>query len=106
MEKVKLSPEQYWEWRTTIAEMQTAEKELKLKGAQYEGQQKDLEIVRLKSALFRHTMMSADAAFKQHQEEYKRFKAELEDSLGVSLDNKVIDEVTFEIKELPDNGTS
>lgn len=101
----KLTPEEYWEWRTTIAEMQNAEAEHRVNTLKAALMAKDIEISQLKLNSFKAVIRSSEENKKAHDSEYKRFKGKLEERLGISLDNKVIDDLTFEVREI-DNGTN
>lgn len=101
VEKPKLNREDYWEWRTTIAEFNDAKSKLELNEARLKLLQKDVELSMVKQQLHAATLVrssreSADSA----KAEYHRFKKVLEEKLGRSLDNCVIDDVTFEVKNL------
>lgn len=101
----KLTPEEYWEWRTTIAEMGEAKSDLNIANLKLAMQAKDIEIAQLKLHAFKQVVRAAQDKKNTYDSEYKRFKGKIEERLGISLDNKVIDDVTFEVKEI-DNGTS
>lgn len=100
----KLTGEEYWEWMSKIekmgrkkSELVTAESESKM--LQMEYQNKALQI-----ALHNKTRLeSAKAAVETALGEYKALKERIEGRLGFKLDAKAIDEVTFEVKDLPKN---
>lgn len=101
-EKKALSPAQYWEWRTTISEMQTAQAQHKISELELKLMQKDAEIQIARIQLFQKLKVEqSQKSFEAAQAEYKRFKEVLEKDLDVSLNDKIIDEVTFEIKDVP-----
>jgi len=102
---MKLLPEEYWEWRTTIAEMHNANAEAQLAHAKIAIQGKDVEIAQLRLNAYKHVVKRVDENKKAYDSEYKRFKGKIEERLGISLDNKVIDDLTFEVKDIND-GTS
>jgi hypothetical protein len=98
-----LTPVEYWEWRTTIAELNTEKQNYYKTEMEFKLLQKDAEIHAVRMQLFQRTRMDAvKDALRNAQAEYERFTGVLEKSLGQSLKNKVIDDVTFEVKELPD----
>lgn len=100
--KPKLTWAQYWEWRTTIAEMNTAKSQVETSDLNFKLLCKDAEILRVRAELFaRISIGDAKAAYEQTQKEYLRFKKVLEDSLGTTLSGKLIDEITLEVKDLP-----
>lgn len=96
----KLNWAQYWEWRTTIEEMNHAKTKYEKASVEYGSRQKDAEIVRLGCALFKPKVDFEKANFDAAKSEYDRFKKKLEETLGQSLDGCVIDEVTLEVKKL------
>lgn len=102
--KTNLSPAQYWEWRTTIAEAETAKEKFKAAQLEYKLLQKEAENLSIRTQLFLRSRMEATKAeVGKTAAEYERFKKVLEENLGQSLNNKLIDDVTFEIRDLPDN---
>lgn len=102
--KTNLSPAQYWEWRTTIAEVETAKEKFKTSQLEYKLLQKEAENLSIRTQLFLRTRMEAvKAEVGKTTAEYERFKKVLEEDLGQSLNNKLIDDVTFEIRDLPDD---
>jgi len=101
-ETKKLTPAQYWEWRTTIVEMQVCKTQLREAELELKLMQKDAELLAVRAMLFAKTKVeSLKAANDASKVEYERFKKVLEDSLGETLSGKMIDEVTYEIKDLP-----
>lgn len=99
--KTALTSAQYWEWRTTIAESEAAKE--KLKSVQLEAKllQKEAENFNTKIQLFISTKVEA-AKTEMHKAfaDYDKMKQRLEESLGESLNNKVIDPITYEVKTL------
>ena len=99
----RLTAEQYWEWRTTIAEMNIKKSELKNSELELKNIQKDIELMTIKYQLFIKTRIeSCNKSLLEHIAEYDRFKLGLEKVLGISLNNKVINDLTFEISDLPE----
>lgn len=108
MEQIRtaLSPVEYWEWRTTIQELETEKQKLLNTELQYKLLQKEAELLTVRQQLFQRTRMdAAKSAVQAAYSEYERFKGVLEKSLGQSLSNKIIDDITFEIREVPDEQT-
>lgn len=95
----KLKASQYWEWRTSIVEMEMADKNLKFAQLQHECMLKDLEIARLRAAIFKTTTQTLEDKKNLAKEEYEKYKTKLEASLGMSLSNCVINE-NFEVNKL------
>lgn len=101
--RTALSPVEYWEWRTTISDMEVAKQKLVNAELQFKLLSKEAEIHAVRQQLFLRTRMeAAKDALKSAHSEYERYKGVLEKSLGQSLSNKVIDDITFEIRDLPD----
>ncbi|MEO5348882.1 MAG: hypothetical protein H7836_04475 [Magnetococcus sp. YQC-3] len=100
----KLTAAEYWEWRTTIAEMQKGDVKLQHVNAEAQVLRKEAEIVGMRYQLFQKVQVqNAKDQSKLLKEEYDSMKKRLEDRLGFSLNNKMIDEITFEVKDLPDS---
>lgn len=96
----RLTPEQYWEWRTTTAEMNLADREMDVAAAQATILAKEAEIAKLRMSLHGNTAMpKAKAKKEEATKEYHDFRLALEKKLGVSMADKVIDE-TFAVKDL------
>ena len=105
--KTSLSPGEYWEWRTTIQELETQKQKFLNAELQFKLMQKESEIHAIKQQLFQRTRMdAAKTALQEAHSEYERFKGVLEKSLGQSLNNKVIDDITFEVREVPDENNN
>lgn len=105
--KTALSPAQYWEWRTTISEREVAQEKLKTTSLELNLLHKDAEILAVRTQLFiRSRLESAKSEAGKAHAEYERFKGELEKDLGQSLNNKLINDVTFEILEAPEQQTT
>jgi predicted metal-binding transcription factor (methanogenesis marker protein 9) len=101
MEDKKLSPEQYYKWRNTISEMWLEESKLKEDGLRVIVMEKDAELSRLRTALYKSQTLNAQREkVSLARSEYERCKKELENQLGISLSGCVIDDVTFEVKML------
>lgn len=100
IETPKLTPGQYWEWRCTIEEMKTAKLYLQLMEAKKSLIQRDIKILDYEGKLKLQTVNAAKQAEADAKKEYERFKGELESSLGMSFENCVIDDVTYEVKKL------
>jgi hypothetical protein len=105
--RTALSPAEYWEWRTTIAELEVRKQKLLCSELQHKVMTKEAETHVVRQQLFLRTRMeAAKTALLEAQSEYERYKGVLEKSLGQSLSNKVIDDITFEIREMPDENNN
>lgn len=98
----KLTAEEYWEWRTTIAELQLAEEKLKTATQEIKLVEKDIGNLQLSAKLLIATNhRRAKDNQNEAKDEYEKFKKLIEERTGTSLNNKIIDDVNFEIKDLP-----
>lgn len=105
--KTALSPGEYWEWRTTISDLEVAKQKLLNTEISLKLMQKESEIHAVRQQLFQRTRMdAAKTALQEAHSEYERFKGVLEKSLGQSLNNKVIDDITFEVRDVPDENNN
>lgn len=96
-----LTPAEYWEWRCAIADMQTAKGELKNSESQLIILKKDIEIASLKARLYElNQYENAKAKVEKSVKEYEDNKKRLEQVHQISLSGKMIDEITYEIKEV------
>jgi hypothetical protein len=102
-----LTAAQYWEWRTTISEMNVAQEKFKTSQLEVKLLQKEAENLAVRTQLLISSRVrDAKEAFEASRVEYERFKKFLEEATGTSLNNKVIDDITFEIKDIPDENTT
>lgn len=97
---MQLTAQQFWEWREKIEEMRHAETQEKVAQLQLALMEKDAEIAKLKTILFKNTIKHHKDAIDLKKRQYEECKAEIEKGLGFSLNGKSIDEITFEIKDL------
>lgn len=108
MKKVKtaLSPGQYWEWRTTISEREIALEKVKNATLELNILNLQAEVLAIRTQLFiRNRLELVKAEAGSAQAEYDRFKQALEKDLGQTLNNKLIDDITFEIRDAPEQQT-
>lgn len=99
----RLTGEQFWQWKHSISEMFKSKKEKELSDAQLIAMRKDIEIATLKAKLFELTQCeSSKQKVEDSTKAYNECKSELEKVHKISLSGKIIDEVTYEIKELQD----
>lgn len=102
----RLTPEQYWEWRTTIAELDIAKKALEIANLQLSATAKDIEILSVKAQVFKSDVISSKKREVSDAElEYLNTKKRIEGLLGISLNGKLIDAATFEVKDAPQSGS-
>lgn len=99
----KLTYQQLNNWKTSIYEMHEAKYLAQVAELEFRLMRKDLEISDLRSNLFvKNKLDAANDRVESAKVEYERIKCELEKELGYSLNEKVIDEFSLEIKDLND----
>jgi len=93
----RLTPAQYWEWRTTIEEK--SHEDTRVKIAELRKQLTESRLSEAKLNVQIATFMLKDALDKQRKisEDCQAFRVELERDLGVSLKECTIDPVFYEI---------
>jgi hypothetical protein len=103
-EKPKLTPQEFWEWRAHInwmfkvsSDLKLAELEAKMMKSEYENKVMQLQLHN------KTRLESAKQAVETSKGEYNALKSRIEERLKISLNNKAIDELTFEVKEIPSN---
>jgi len=100
----RLTGEQYWKWRNTITEMWLAEQKFKTSEMELKFRAKEVELLQAKMQVFvEATVKARRSEAGEAKSEYFNFKRELEKELAIALDGKVIDDVTFEIRELEED---
>lgn len=95
----KLKADEYWEWRTSVAEWKKGEEELKNRQLLQALMEKDLEINRLRIQLFKTQSEDHKGKVSQLKQEYEDTKARLEKKHKVSLNDCIIGE-DFTISKL------
>ena len=102
----KLSDALYWEWRTTIEELESSRLRVKISEHQKQVMSRDLEIFSLKSTILKYNLnkasgevASAKKTVESYEAEYEKMKEKIEKELDITLENKVIDPFTYEVKD-------
>jgi len=99
----RLTGEQFWQWKHLISEMFKTKKEKELCESQLINLRKDIEIANMKAKLFELSQIETSKdKIEASTKAYNDYKNELEKVHKISLSGKIIDEVTYEIKELQD----
>lgn len=96
-----LNGAQYWQWRELIEEMHHAKTKADLCLVKHRLMEKCNELESLRTQIFKTQVNLANSAYQEAQKSYTEFKTKLETELGINLNDKVIDELTFEVKEAP-----
>lgn len=97
---MQLTKEQFLEWRLMIEKMLHSETKLKLQSALLNSMEKDVEIQKLRAMVYKAQVRTAQDENTAMKEEYNAHKKALEDSIGMSLSDCTIDEVTYEVRKL------
>jgi hypothetical protein len=103
-QELKLTPEEYWKWMSSIENMGRRKAELSL--AHIESKMMVLEYQNKMMQIQLHNktrLEPAKVAVETSNGDYKLLKSNIEDRLGISLNDKVIDDVSYEVKDLPKN---
>lgn len=100
LKPIFLSEVKYWKWRLSIEEMKHARTNsdkagLEFKMKEMEIQKNQLQLLTLKEG---YRLRTTEVHGKMS--EYDSIKKEIEDDLGMSLNDCVIDDLTFEVKKL------
>jgi len=99
--KVKsLSPAEYWEWRCTLEEIKVAQMEQEKVRLEAECLAREVDLARLKLTLKQQKISQQKEEVEKLRKGYDDFREKLEKSLGTTLENKVIDPYTYEVKEI------
>lgn len=95
-----IDPASYWEYRCTIEELKSSRLNQKRVHLEQEIMNKEIESRKLKLALFRETVRAASKSVQDAEAELEKIKQRLEKELGRSLENCVIDPITYEVRDI------
>jgi len=90
----------YWEWRCAASELSLSKKEKIEQELKYEMMLKDLEIARLKAALFKSTLSVQADKIKIRQDEYNDTKQKIEKVIGKPLSEGCVINDQLQVIEL------
>jgi len=96
----RLTAEQYWRWNSSIEKMGCDKIKEQLAISNFDKQKLMVQNQQLKVEKTITNIKSAQEATKESEEAYKKVKKELEECLGVSLDDCIVDLDTYEIRKL------
>lgn len=96
----KITRQQYLEWRCYIYDIDIDKFKLSEKENSIKLHTKDMEISALKRALVTKEFNSQQAQLEKSKKEYKKFREELGQLIGVDMDGVVIDPVSLEVKRI------
>jgi len=90
---IYISSEDYWKWRLTIEEQGHAGTRVKLC-------QRDVKIKELERSIEVFKFQSANREHDKAKDEYIKIKKEIEGKIGLPLNDVIIDEHTFEVRQI------
>lgn len=96
----KLTEGEYWQWRCSIEEVKLSKVNEKRVLLQQELMQQEIEIKKLKLALFKDVINASKRSKEHVKKEYDDFVQQLEKKLNIDMRNCTIDELTFEVRSL------
>lgn len=99
-ERAKLTNEEFWKWKALIEELLHARSKILLEQRFYEIMGLKLQIDKLKQEMYKEKIHSAKVSYANAEKEYKRYKEELEQKLNRSLNNTVINEISYEVQDM------
>lgn len=102
-ENAKLNADMYWEWRTTVEELKSAKLNERRIHLERELLNKEIENKKMRLALFKETVTSAQSEVLKATKEYEKMKQRIEEKVGFSINNCVIDDITLEVKKLTED---
>lgn len=97
-----LNGQEYFEWMTSLEQMNVANEKKRSAELEHELIKKDIQILNMKLELNKHIVVkSAYDKAEDVKKEYTRFLKELELKKGFVVRGKIIDPITFEVKDDP-----
>ena len=96
----KLTEVQFYKWRLAIEKMKLSDKQKELVVTQMKVKELEVQNLTLRANIFRGSIHQSNEECNLFKHEYDKLKEELEGEIGFSLNNKVIDEITFDIKDI------
>lgn len=99
----KLNPAQYWEWRTTIEEMNHAKTKMELAKLEIKICDRESAIVDRERKLKAKKYEKMNEIHDKMNNDYMKFTGRLETELDISMKNTVIEPHTYEVRKLVDD---
>ena len=90
----------YWEWRCASSEINLAKHDKTIAEIKHEMMLKDIEIARLKTALFKSTLSAYSEKVSLRQKEYDETKAKIEKMIGKPLSEGCVINEQLQVIEL------
>lgn len=99
---MKLTGEEYWEWMSKIEKMGRKKSELAVAEAEQKMLQLEYQNKAMQIQLHNKTRLeSAKQSVETSSKEYQELKEKIETRLGISLNDKMINETTLEVLDVP-----
>lgn len=102
-DKKRLTSAQYWEWRCSIEELKSSDLNFKRVMLERELKELNIELRKKELILFKEVIINASNEKEKIKKDYEVYKQNLEKEIGCSLSNKIIDDITYEIKDVDKN---
>lgn len=96
-----MTPAQFWEWRESVEELMHSKTKAELMVCKHRLMEKTIEVEALRTSIFKQTVKAHQDASLEAGKRYDTLRAKLETDLGFTLTDKVIDELTFEVRNAP-----
>ena len=99
----KMTESDYYKLRFYMEEMSHYNTKLKLATHNFSSMEKDIELQRLKNALYKQIIKDVEASAKQKQTSYEEIRKQLEAKYEIKCEDWAIDDYTYEIKRIIEN---
>lgn len=96
----KMDVDKYYKWRFKVEELQHTKTQEALMIKREANMGLEMEIAKLKYHIFKDQVRASSIKAKLIEKEFKEFIVELEEDLGYSLDNIIINPETLEVMEM------
>lgn len=95
-----MTKEQMYRWKASMYEYLWKEKEYECEAKHFGLLEKDLEIARLRSVLFKSQVQAKKDTAAEFKRRYDEVLDQLKEELGFDIKGKVIDDITLEVKDV------
>ena len=96
----KMSPKDYWEWRCSLEEINSAKMTVVITQQKQKLMENEAELLKLRALIYKQSVSAAIANAKKIEEDFQSYRKDLESTLGVSLEDCVVNELNYEVKKL------
>ena len=102
----KMTPAQYWEWRTTVEELEHSKTKGEMVMMEIKICDREAAVIDKERKLKVKKYQDTTEKYDKIKTDYEGFKRKLEDELGINMNNTVICPYTFEIRKLTDDSST